>query len=38
MPARRIGRVSSMDDLLGRLEELLAEVDNLEEPVRRAVF
>jgi Fe-S cluster biogenesis protein NfuA len=27
-----------MDDLLGRLEELLGEVDNLEEPIRQAVF
>jgi Fe-S cluster biogenesis protein NfuA len=27
-----------MDDLLRRLEELLAEVDNLDEPVRQAVF
>jgi len=36
--ARRISRVSSLDDLLRRLEELLAEVDDLDEPVRQAVF
>jgi Fe-S cluster biogenesis protein NfuA len=27
-----------MDDLLGRLEGLLAEIDSLEEPIRQAVF